>query len=59
MGTGGAPLREFGAWPRTASRAPPRHTASLKLTLGTGGYTWTFVPVRGTTYADAGSAACH
>ncbi len=59
VGTGGAPLREFG---RVAANSVARSAAAhgvVKLTLGTGGYTWTFVPVRGKTYADAGSAACH
>ena len=59
VGTGGAPLREFG---RVAANSVARSAAAhgvLKLTLGAGGYTWAFVPVPGKTYADAGSAACH
>ena len=59
VGTGGAPLRGFG---RVAANSVARSAAAhgvLKLTLGAGGYTWTFVPVPGKTYADAGSAACH
>lgn len=31
----------------------------LKLTLGTGGYDWEFVPVSGGTFVDAGSGICH
>ena len=39
--------------------APAAAHGVLKLTLGAGGYAWTFVPVPGKTYADAGSADCH
>ena len=31
----------------------------LKLTLGTGSYTWEFVPVAGQTFTDSGSGTCH
>jgi hypothetical protein len=59
VGTGGAPLRPF---ERLAANSVARSASAhgvLKLTLGAGAYTWTFVPVPGQTYADAGSAACH
>ncbi len=32
---------------------------ALKLTLGSGGYDWRFLPQAGKTFTDAGSAACH
>jgi len=31
----------------------------LKLTLGTGSYTWAFVPVAGQSFTDSGSGTCH
>lgn len=31
----------------------------LKLTLGSGTYTWQFVPVAGQTFTDSGSGTCH
>jgi hypothetical protein len=31
----------------------------LKLTLGTGAYTWEFVPVAGQSFTDSGSGTCH
>ena len=59
VGTGGAPLRRFG---HVAANSVARSAAAhgvLKLTLRSGGYAWTFVPVAGKTYADSGAAACH
>jgi len=31
----------------------------LKLTLRGGDYDWSFVPIAGQAYADAGTARCH
>jgi hypothetical protein len=31
----------------------------LKMTLGSGSYSWTFVPVTGGTFSDSGSRSCH
>jgi hypothetical protein len=59
VGTGGANLYEFG---RTIPNSEYRYNAShgvLRLTLGTDGYAWQFVPVGGGAPLDAGSAHCH
>ena len=31
----------------------------LKLTLGSGSYTWQFVPVAGQSFTDSGTGSCH
>ena len=59
VGTGGTTLRALGT---TASGSEVRqaHTHGLlELTLGSGTYSWRFVPVAGKTFTDSGSGSCH
>ncbi|HXG40716.1 MAG TPA: phosphodiester glycosidase family protein [Candidatus Limnocylindrales bacterium] len=59
VGTGGASLRAFRTVaPNSEVRNSSTHGV-LKLTLGSTGYAWEFVPVAGKTFRDAGSGACH
>lgn len=58
VGTGGKGLREFGA---TSANSALRSNAAfglLKLTLHAASYEWQFVPVPGSTLADAGTGTC-
>jgi hypothetical protein len=58
VGTGGASHYPV-LWPRRGSVVHDDHTFGvLRLGLGTGGYTWKFLPVAGSTFTDAGSAPC-
>ena len=59
VGTGGASLYEFNA---PAPNSEVRHNATrgvLKLTLYPDRYEWQFVPVKGASFTDTGSASCH
>jgi hypothetical protein len=59
VGTGGSVHYGFAA---AKANSEVRDNASygvLKLTLHTGGYEWSFVPVAGATFSDSGSGACH
>jgi hypothetical protein len=59
VGTGGGRLRNFQAI-RTNSEARDAKTHGvIRLVLGPDGYSWSFVPVAGQTFTDAGSGACH
>jgi hypothetical protein len=59
VGTGGAGLYEFGA-PLAASEVRDNTSFGvLKLTLGTTGYDWEFVPAANSTFTDSGSSDCH
>jgi len=59
VGTGGADLYKFGP-PLPNSEARVEETFGvLRLTLGTAGYSWQFVPVGGGNPRDAGSDTCH
>ena len=59
VGTGGAELHRFGP-PLPNSEARVEGTFGvLRLSLGTGGYSWQFVPVGGGSPRDAGSDTCH
>jgi Calcineurin-like phosphoesterase len=59
VGTGGRQLRPVlpSASNREAANADTHGV--LELTLASEGYEWSFRPVAGGTYADAGSGACH
>ncbi len=59
VGTGGAELRGF---PRDDPTSEVRDASThgvLRLDLEEGGYGWTFVPVDGGEFQDAGTGACH
>ena len=59
VGTGGAELHRFGP-PLPNSEARIEGTFGvLRLSLGTVGYSWQFVPVGGGSPRDAGSDTCH
>lgn len=59
VGTGGAYLRPLtDRLPHSAVADATSH-GLLKLTLHTDRYEWEFVPVRGDTFTDRGSRACH
>ena len=60
VGTGGFSLYDFEKppLPETEVRNDKTHGV-LKLTLKPDGYDFAFVPVAGSTFTDAGSAACH
>ena len=59
VGTGGAPLYDFGTPLPTSEHRDSGTYGVLRLTLGTDGYAWQFVPVGGGPALDAGSASCH
>ena len=61
VGTGGAGLYMVPIT-RTAANSETHNTSTwgvLKLTLGSGTYSWQFVPIAGQTYTDSGSGTCH
>jgi hypothetical protein len=59
VGTGGSSLYDFGT-PLTGSEVRNNTTHGvLKFVLGTGKYTWQFVPVAGETFTDSGSGTCN
>jgi hypothetical protein len=58
VGTGGTPLRPFGAV-RANSRVRDSATHGvLKLTLHAADYDWDFVPIKGQTFRDSGHGTC-
>lgn len=58
VGTGGAALTPLGKrWATTEARQNSTWGV-LKLTLGSGSYTWEFIPVEGGEFTDSGSAPC-
>jgi hypothetical protein len=61
VGTGGKTLSSAVQSPRLANSQVFNGTTLgvLVLRLGDGGYRWTFVPVAGRSFTDAGSTACH
>ncbi|HEY6074417.1 MAG TPA: PKD domain-containing protein, partial [Anaerolineales bacterium] len=60
VGTGGFhSLYDFITPPKANSEARYRGFGVLKLTLGTTGYSWEFLPIPGSHYTDTGSAVCH
>lgn len=59
-GTGGAGLYDFEKPPLPVTEARNDKTFGvLRLALKDGAYDWKFVPVAGSTFSDAGTAACH
>jgi hypothetical protein len=60
VGTGGRNRTSFSTSVKTGSEV--RNSATygvLKLVLRSSSYDWTFVPIAGSTFSDAGSTACH
>jgi hypothetical protein len=59
VGTGGARLRPLGPpLPASEVRSASTHGV-LVLTLRPDRYDWSFVPVAGRSFSDAGSTPCH
>jgi hypothetical protein len=58
VGTGGRSLYAFDPILPTSAAHDNSTFGVLRLTLGDGSYEWTFIPVEGGTYTDAGAAAC-
>ncbi len=59
VGTGGASLRSFAT---IRANSQVRNSAThgvIKLTLGSSGYAWQFIPAAGGTFTDSGSGTCH
>jgi hypothetical protein len=60
VGTGGESHHWFRAVPQPNSEVRESDTYGvLELTLHARGYTWRFLPVAGSRFADAGSGTCH
>jgi len=59
VGTGGKTLRSFGAVVANSEIRDSSTFGVLKLTLHSGSYSWTFVPVPNNTFSDSGTGACH
>ena len=59
VGTGGNGLYGFGAAKPNSQARQANTLGALKLTLGSGGYDWKFLPQAGKTFTDSGTAACH
>ena len=59
VGTGGRDLYTFGP-PQPNSLVRYNSTFGvLKLTLGSGSYSWQYIPVSGGSFTDSGSGTCH
>ncbi|MEA2609432.1 MAG: hypothetical protein QOJ75_1675, partial [Chloroflexota bacterium] len=59
VGTGGASLRSFATIRANSQKRNSVTYGVLKLTLGTTGYAWQFVPAGNGTFTDSGSGTCH
>jgi PKD repeat protein len=60
VGTGGShSLYDFIPTPNPNSEVRYKGFGVLKLTLGTTGYAWEFVPIRGSSFTDSGTGDCH
>ena len=59
VGTGGASHYSFGTMQPNSQVRNSDTFGVLKLTLGTSGYDWQFLPEAGRTFTDSGSGACH
>src|SRR5437773_4434518 len=61
VGTGGIGVNSFNS-STTAPNSEVRNSGTpgvLKLTLGSNGYAWQFIPITGFTFTDAGTGDCH
>jgi hypothetical protein len=59
VGTGGRALRGLGSTKANSELFRSDTHGVLKLTLGSGSYAWTFVPIAGQTFTDSGTGSCH
>ena len=59
VGTGGSSHSGVGTPLPTSEVSNGTTFGVLQLTLGSGTYSWQFVPVAGATFTDAGSGTCH
>ena len=60
VGTGGrTPLYSWGTIKANSQVRNNTTLGVLKLTLGATSYSWSFLPVAGSTFTDAGTQACH
>lgn len=59
VGTGGADVMPFGTIRPTSEARSTGQFGVLELVLHPGSYDWSFLPVLGGTFTDAGSTACH
>jgi acid phosphatase type 7 len=59
VGTGGSGHTGFGTILSTSRAHNSSTYGVLKLTLGSDGYNWKFVPISGQSYTDSGSTSCH
>ena len=59
VGTGGASLRSFATIRANSEKRNSVTYGVLKLTLGTTGYAWQFLPAGSGTFTDSGSGSCH
>ncbi|MEP6894097.1 MAG: DNRLRE domain-containing protein [Chloroflexota bacterium] len=59
VGTGGESHYGFGTILSTSQVRDNSASGVLKLTLGSNGYDWQFIPVAGASFTDSGSGTCH
>jgi len=59
VGTGGKSLSSFGSTQPNSEVRSNSAYGILRLTLGDGTYSWSFLPVAGKTFTDSGTATCH
>ena len=59
VGTGGKSLSSFGSTQPNSEVRSNEAFGVLRLTLGSGSYSWSFLPVAGETFTDSGTATCH
>ena len=58
-GLGGASSNGIGTSPANSEVRQRTDFGVLKLALGSGSYTWEFVPIAGKTFTDSGTGDCH
>ena len=59
VGTGGSELYSFTTPIANTEAYSVTTHGVLKLTLGSGTYSWEFIPIAGQTYRDSGTGTCH
>ena len=59
VGTGGQLHTAFGTVRPNSEVRNSTTFGVLKLTLGSGSYSWEFIPVAGGTFIDSGTGTCH